>query len=77
MMRKEPGALDGIRDRRSPRELDLDEVLHVRAGPDDGNLHRAGAYTASARRTKASMNVLAMCPNTGPTTFSSRCVVNS
>ena len=40
---------DGIGDRCAGGQFDLDGVLHLQRGPDDGNVHAFPAYTASAR----------------------------
>lgn len=77
MPRDEAGLRDRVGDGRAGRNVDWDDVLNQRRGPDDGDVHGFVAYTDSARRTNASMNVFAMWLNTGPTAFSRTWVVNS
>jgi len=77
MLRNETGLPDRVGDGCAGRQFDIDDVLHPRRRPNDGDVHGFFGYIDSARRTKASMNVFAMWLKTGPTAFSRTCVVNS
>ena len=65
-------------DRQCHRNQLFDTRRRIRNGRRDRFRDHAGLpRNASARRTKASINVLAMCVNTGPNTRPSNGVANS
>src|SRR6185369_17338867 len=66
VMRDHTGVRDCIGDSRAWGKFEADHILDGWSRPDDRYLHGGAACSDSARRTNASMNVLAMWPNTGP-----------
>src|SRR5690242_5322604 len=77
--RKNPGLRDRVLDRRPRRHVEARELLAPGRNARHFDPHRdqLGGYTVSARFTNASMNVLAMWPNTGPIALSRSAVANS
>ena len=75
------GDAQRVGDRRAVGDVERDNELATRSGIGDVDAHRRrvnlSTYTASARRTNASMNVFAIWPNTGPIALSSSGVANS
>ena len=77
VVRQQPRARYRVGHGRAGWKRNCHDILQLQRRPDDGDSHGGAAYTTPARRTNASMKVFAMWLNTGPTTFSSKCVVNS